>query len=371
MTSRRAEPSYYISRWRSAAARAEGAASPPASAPPPARRVRLSATSGIASRSPRADVPVAGLPPALAGLRIGLITDVHRSRWVSHDDVAHAVDTADAASARSDRPRRRLRHLGRPAISSRRRPRRSRALSAPHGVFAILGNHDDDHDMPAALAKHGVEVLQGRADAADHPRRSARARRHPLLDPAAADIAAVSAAPTRPVILLAHDPRRLDEAAALNVRWCCRVTRTAVRSCCPASAQSPHRSFRWSPASAGAGQHDDVRQPRRRNGLRAGPDQLPAGSRGADARARQPPAPDSPTLPRRSPSHEPPAVEPPAAVEHQLESPRDRAGAPRRGCAPTASRPCRRPAPAPRACSDDRSAVELGGHEMHGRAASP
>ena len=25
-------------------------------------------------------------------------------------------------------------------------------LRAPHGVFAILGNHDDDRDMPAALA---------------------------------------------------------------------------------------------------------------------------------------------------------------------------------------------------------------------------
>ena len=31
---------------------------------------------------------VVGLPPALAGLRIGLLTDVHRSRWVSDDDVA-------------------------------------------------------------------------------------------------------------------------------------------------------------------------------------------------------------------------------------------------------------------------------------------
>src|SRR5690242_8564828 len=36
-------------------------------------------------------IPVAGLPPALAGVRIGLITDVHRSLWVSHDDVARAV----------------------------------------------------------------------------------------------------------------------------------------------------------------------------------------------------------------------------------------------------------------------------------------
>src|SRR5581483_12127667 len=40
-----------------------------------------------------ATVPVAGLPPALAGLRIGLLTDVHRSRWVSHDDVIQAVAT--------------------------------------------------------------------------------------------------------------------------------------------------------------------------------------------------------------------------------------------------------------------------------------
>src|SRR5437764_14871587 len=39
----------------------------------------------------RADVAVAGLPPALAGVRIGLMTDVHRSYWVSHDDVIHAV----------------------------------------------------------------------------------------------------------------------------------------------------------------------------------------------------------------------------------------------------------------------------------------
>src|SRR6266851_5263237 len=39
----------------------------------------------------RATVRVVGLPPALAGLRIGFITDVHRSGLVSHDDVAQAV----------------------------------------------------------------------------------------------------------------------------------------------------------------------------------------------------------------------------------------------------------------------------------------
>ena len=33
-------------------------------------------------------------------------------------------------------------------------------LSAPSGVFAILGNHDDDHDMPAALTARGFTVLR-------------------------------------------------------------------------------------------------------------------------------------------------------------------------------------------------------------------
>src|SRR5471032_2514530 len=39
----------------------------------------------------RASVPVAGLPQALAGLRVALLTDVHRSLFVSHEDVALAV----------------------------------------------------------------------------------------------------------------------------------------------------------------------------------------------------------------------------------------------------------------------------------------
>src|SRR5437763_6026522 len=39
----------------------------------------------------RATVPVEGLPPALTGLRIGLLTDIHRSRWVSAADVSAAV----------------------------------------------------------------------------------------------------------------------------------------------------------------------------------------------------------------------------------------------------------------------------------------
>src|SRR5581483_2130141 len=38
----------------------------------------------------RAALSMPNLPHAFDGLRIGLITDVHRSRWVSHADISHA-----------------------------------------------------------------------------------------------------------------------------------------------------------------------------------------------------------------------------------------------------------------------------------------
>jgi predicted MPP superfamily phosphohydrolase len=161
-------------------------------------------------------VPVAGLPPALAGLRVGLMTDVHRSQLVSHDDVAGAVN-----ALMSERPD--IIVLGGDYVTwgDRRYVAPSAealaSLSAPHGVFGILGNHDDDHDMPIALTKSGVHMLK-----------DARTRvtiRHENVDLVGirywtkrqSDIAALvrGAAPT--TILLAHDPRRLTEAAALDV----------------------------------------------------------------------------------------------------------------------------------------------------------
>ena len=39
----------------------------------------------------RTELTVRGLSPALSGLRIGLLTDIHRSRWVSADDILVAV----------------------------------------------------------------------------------------------------------------------------------------------------------------------------------------------------------------------------------------------------------------------------------------
>jgi predicted MPP superfamily phosphohydrolase len=163
-----------------------------------------------------ATVPVSGLPPALAGLRIGLMTDIHRSQLVSHEYVARAVTALtdqhpDLIVLGGDYVTRRDRRYVAPSAEA------LSTLTAPHGVYGILGNHDDDHDMPLALAKNGVTMLK-----------DARTRltiRNQTMDLVGirfwtkrqADIAPLmrGAAPT--TILLAHDPRRLTEAAALNV----------------------------------------------------------------------------------------------------------------------------------------------------------
>jgi uncharacterized protein len=164
----------------------------------------------------RAAVPVSGLPEALAGLRIGLITDIHRSGSVSHHDVAQAVSMLMA-----ERPD--LVVLGGDYVTWGDAEYVGPAadalapLSAPHGVFAILGNHDNDHDMPPALARHKFEVL-----------RDARTRvtlRGESLDLVgirfwtrrAADIARLARGSAATTILLAHDPRRLTEAAQLSI----------------------------------------------------------------------------------------------------------------------------------------------------------
>jgi predicted MPP superfamily phosphohydrolase len=164
----------------------------------------------------RVTAPVSELPAGLSGLRIGLMTDVHRSRWVSEDAVIRAVSLM--MSSRPD-----LIVLGGDYVTWGDRQYVGASaealggLSAEHGVFAILGNHDDDHDMPKALAARRVQVL-----------RDARTRlviRGEAIELAGirfwtkrpSDIATVLRGAKDPVVLLAHDPRRLTEAAALNV----------------------------------------------------------------------------------------------------------------------------------------------------------
>jgi predicted MPP superfamily phosphohydrolase len=155
-------------------------------------------------------------PKALDGFRIGLLTDIHRSRWVTHEDVAHAVATLmaehpDLIVLGGDYVTEADRSYMDPAAEA------LKPLSAPHGVFAILGNHDDDHSMPAALARCGFTVLR---DARTHIEVNGEGldlvgirfwqRR-------ASDMATLVRSAESPVVLLAHDPRRLGDAAELDV----------------------------------------------------------------------------------------------------------------------------------------------------------
>jgi predicted MPP superfamily phosphohydrolase len=164
------------------------------------------------------DIPVIGWPRALDGLRVGLITDVHHSNVVSADDVASAVTLVH--DARPD-----LVVLGGDYVTfSNRRfigpvaDLLSPLANAPHGSFAVLGNHDDDREMPAALRARGFTVLQDQ--------RTRLTLRGESLDLAGirfwtrrpAEIARVLNGTSGTTMLLAHDPRRLPDAAAFDVQ---------------------------------------------------------------------------------------------------------------------------------------------------------
>jgi predicted MPP superfamily phosphohydrolase len=200
----------------------------------------------------RTTVPVVALPPALAGLTIGLITDIHRSAFVSHEDVAHAVSSLmnekpDVIVLGGDYVTWGDRTFVKPAADA------LEPLAAPHGVFGILGNHDDDHDMPAALNRNGVQMLK-----------DARTRltiRHETIDLVGirfwtkrrADIAALTRDAAPMTILLAHDPRRLTEAAALNVPLILSGHTHGGQIVLPLAGAIAAQTF---PTIAGIGHHD-------------------------------------------------------------------------------------------------------------------
>ena len=163
-----------------------------------------------------ATLPVSGLPPTLDGLRIALLTDIHHSAIVPADDVTRAVELTLSTSPD-------LIVLGGDYVTFGDRDfvgpvaELLSPLRAPNGVFAILGNHDDDREMPSALARKGITVLKDqrtriivRGDGLELAGIRFWTRR-------AADVARVLKGATGAVLLLAHDPRRLVEAAGLNV----------------------------------------------------------------------------------------------------------------------------------------------------------
>ena len=163
-----------------------------------------------------ASLPVSGLPAALDGLRVALLTDIHHSRLVGAGDVTKAVQLT--LDQKPD-----LIVLGGDYVTFADRAfvgpvaELLSPLRAPHGVFAILGNHDDEKDVPAALTRKHFTVLKDQ--------RTRLMIRGEGLELAGirfwtrrpAEIAPVLKNARDTVMLLAHDPRRLTEAAGLNI----------------------------------------------------------------------------------------------------------------------------------------------------------
>ena len=164
----------------------------------------------------RTAMAVSGLPPSLIGLRIGFLSDLHRSSTVPHELIDEAVrlllaEKPDLIVLGGDYVSWGDRSYVEPAAEA------LAPLTAPLGVLAVLGNHDDDRDMPAALMARRFTVLRDqrtqltiRGERVDFAGIRFWTRR-------VVDIASVLKGASPNVFLLAHNPRRFDEAAALSV----------------------------------------------------------------------------------------------------------------------------------------------------------
>jgi uncharacterized protein len=163
-----------------------------------------------------ATLTVSGLPPALTGVRIALLTDIHHSALVGADDVRAAVDLA--LSLKPD-----LIVLGGDYVTFQDRSYMGPVaellapLRAPQGVFAILGNHDDDKYMPAELERRGFTVLKDRRARVELRGEALELAGIRFWTRRTSEVEQVLKNPRGTVLLLAHDPRRLTEAAELNI----------------------------------------------------------------------------------------------------------------------------------------------------------
>jgi uncharacterized protein len=161
-------------------------------------------------------LPVHGLPRTLVGFRIGLISDIHYGKFMSADSVAAAATLL--MGARPD-----LIVLAGDFVTWADRASVGpcadalATLAAPAGVVAVAGNHDPEPALNSVFEAHRIQVLRD-----EHARVTARgealavgglrywSRRESDID------RLFRGAPGFP-ILVAHDPRRHVQAAALGV----------------------------------------------------------------------------------------------------------------------------------------------------------
>jgi uncharacterized protein len=162
-------------------------------------------------------VPLARLPTPLAGLRIGLISDIHCGEFMPASRIAQAAELLMA-----ERPD--LILLGGDHVTwhdTKSLPACAdglSSLSAPLGVFAVPGNHDPESVLEQVLESRGrIQVLRDR-----HVQLETRGETVALgglryWSQRAPDLRRVFKGAAGFPILLAHDPRRLPQATELRL----------------------------------------------------------------------------------------------------------------------------------------------------------
>jgi hypothetical protein len=175
----------------------------------------------------RLEVPIPDLPAAFDGFRVVQLSDLHCSDKVGPEFIDEAVDLAlaerpDVIVVTGDFIHHGYRHIPQAAAHVRR-------LSAPNGVFAVLGNHDYSIRNALGLRRHR-HLHQAVADAlAAEGMRVLRNETVPLQrDGCSVDLIGVDdlwsrtcdldralagCDPARPRVVLAHNPRTVEHLA--------------------------------------------------------------------------------------------------------------------------------------------------------------
>ena len=166
-------------------------------------------------------------PAALDGFRIAQLSDLHYDPIFGITPIEAAVrltteQSPDLVVITGD-------FVTLPLFENRRTRQRSAAQSEPcaellkplrskHGVFGVLGNHDE-FSSPTVVARNlqsqGIEILRNRALPIEHSgtRFFLAGVNDVLGGDADLDVAMRGISPSEPTILLAHEPDYADEAA--------------------------------------------------------------------------------------------------------------------------------------------------------------
>jgi predicted MPP superfamily phosphohydrolase len=164
----------------------------------------------------RATVPVSGLPPALEGLRVGLATDLHYGRFTGEEMVAQvarqiADEDLDLVMLGGDFVTWSERAAVAPCAAA------LAGIRARHGVVAVPGNHDPESLVQTVFERQGIAVLRD-----EHTVLAIRGERVSVgglkyWSRRGADLKRAFRGSRGFPILLAHDPRRVELAAAAGI----------------------------------------------------------------------------------------------------------------------------------------------------------